>query len=172
MNRSHQLPLLVAVLLVGSAVLFAAGTAIEHSQRATHHETHAEAAKSTSGETSNETGKTEPSPTTTTAETHSERIAGIDPESWLLVSLAIALSAIVAAGAYWRRGRWLVAAAVFGLVFAAADTRELIHQLNESRPAVAAIAGALIALHLLVTVLAATAVVRPAAPMSEPLPRI
>jgi hypothetical protein len=94
-------------------------------------------------------------PATAVEKKHSEKIAGIDPESWPLVALAIALSVIVAAGVYWRRGRWLLAAGAFGILFAAADTRELIHQINESRTTVAVIAGVLIALHLLVTLVAA-----------------
>jgi len=46
---------------------------------------------------------------------------------------------------------------VLGLVFAAADTRELVHQIGESRTTVATIAGILIALHLLVALGAAAA---------------
>jgi hypothetical protein len=81
-----------------------------------------------------------------TGELHSEKIAGIDPESWPLVGLAIAISLLVASGVYWRRGRWFQAAIGFGILFAAADTRELIHQIQESRTAVATIAGILIGL--------------------------
>lgn len=54
----------------------------------------------------------------------------------------------VQSGVYRRRGRWLAAAAVFGIAFAAGDTRELVHQIQESRTTVAVIAGILIALHL------------------------
>ena len=93
----------------------------------------------------------------TGGEIHSEKIAGIDPESWPLVGIVIAISLLVAAGVYWRRGRWFVAAIVLGVVFAAADTRELVHQLQESRTTVATIAGILIALHLLAAFAAAAA---------------
>jgi len=40
--------------------------------------------------------------------------------------------------------------AVFGILFAAADVRELLYQLDESRTAVATIAGFLIGVHLLI----------------------
>jgi hypothetical protein len=182
MNMSRRLTLLVAVLLVVSATLFAVGTAIERSQRA-HHDQHAVASPATkAGETSGErtsngetsgsaesttkAGETQPaesaSPTVASSEsggeTHSEKIAGVDPESWPLVGLAIAVSLLIAAGVYWRRGRWLAAAIAFAILFAAGDIRELIHQIHESRTAVATIAGVLIALHLLIAAAAAVAV--------------
>ncbi len=170
MNRSqNRLPLLVALLLASSAVLFAIGTAIEHSQRGTHRDeaalsSAAESGGDTSGEAkaTGETGAgeathTESSAAAASTEARSEEIAGIDPESWPLVGLAIAVSLLVAAGVYWRRGRWLVAAIGFGLVFAAADTRELVHQIQESRTTVALIAGVLIALHVLAAIAAGAA---------------
>lgn len=165
----NRLLLLVALLLAGSSVLFALGTAIEHSQRATHHDEAALSLAQSGGETSGEkkangeaaaAGKAthkESSAFAAAIETHSEKVAGIDPESWPLVGLAIAVSLLLAAGVYWRRGRWVVAAVAFGLVFAAADTRELVHQVQESRTTVAVIAGALIALHVLAAVAAAAA---------------
>lgn len=56
-------------------------------------------------------------------------------------------------------GRWprlvLLGVAAFGLVFAAGDGRELVHQLDESNGGLAAIAAILIGLHLAVTTLAA-----------------
>lgn len=165
----NRLPLLVALLLVSSAVLFAIGTAIEHSQRATHHKGALSSAAKSGGETSSEkkaTGEAAgageathkaSSETAAATETHSEKIAGGDPESWPLVGLAIAVSLLVAAGVYWRRGRWLVAGVAFGLLFAAADTRELVRQVQESRTTVAVIAGVLIALHVLAAVAAGAA---------------
>lgn len=157
MNGSqNRLALLVALLLASSAVVFAVGTAIEHSQRANHHDeaVHSEGPGETtttpaSGETAVET--------TAPSETRSEKIAGIDPESWLLVGVAIAASILVAAGVYWRRGRWFVAAVVVGLCFAVADTRELVHQVQESRTTVAVIAAILIALHVLAALVAGIA---------------
>jgi len=178
MNRSQRLPLLVSLLLVLSAALFAVGTAIEHSQRA-HHDVHVVASAATkSGETSAEktangessgsgksttkAGETKPAepatPTTASGETHSEKIAGVDPESWPLVGLAIAVSLLIAVGVYWRRGRWLTAAVAFAILFAAGDIRELVRQIQEARTTVATIAGILIALHLLIAAAAASAI--------------
>jgi hypothetical protein len=169
------------LLLVSSAVLFAVGTAIEHSQRAHHDQRAASSPVTKSGEKSGEktangessgsesstkAGETKPtesaSPTVasgeSSGETHSEKIAGLDPESWPLVGLAIAISLLIAAGVYWRRGRWFAAAVAFALLFAAGDIRELVHQIQESRTAVATIAGILIALHLLIAAAAASAI--------------
>jgi hypothetical protein len=182
MNRSRRLPLIVALLLVVSAVLFAVGTVIEHSQRA-HHDVHAVASPATkggetstektangessgSGESSTKAGETKPAESASPAvasgesggETHSEKIAGVDPESWPLVGLAIAISLLIAAGVYRRRGRWLAAAVAFAILFAAGDIRELVHQIQESRTTVATIAASLIALHLLIAATAAAAI--------------
>ena len=181
MNFSqNRLALFVALLLVGSAALYAVGTAIEHHDRGQHVE-HPGAISPAphSGETGTETnanGETTPSesagpPTAsgeTSSETHSENIAGIDPESWLLVGLAIAMSLLIAAGVYWRRGRWLAVAVAFAIVFAAGDTRELVHQIQESRTAVATIAAILIALHLLIAGGAAYAIRQQARTVPEP----
>ena len=179
MNWSqNRLALLVALLLVGSAALYAVGTAIEHHKRAAHQEhtaaispapkssetaTEKKAKDENSGTSTGET-TTEPADTTTTTsaesggETHSEKIAGIDPESWPLVGAAIAASLLLAAGVYWRRGRWLAAAVAFPILFAAGDIREVVHQIQESRTTVATIAGILLALHLLTAAAAAYAI--------------
>jgi len=73
--------------------------------------------------------------------------------------------------AVWLRasGRVLLAGvAGFGLVFAAGDGRELVHQLNESNGGLAAIAIVLLALHLTIAVLAAVLVARTMRPGSAP----
>jgi hypothetical protein len=174
MNRSqNRLASLVAAMLLVASALYAVGTAIEHSQRGKRHteQKGAVPAPAKSGETSAEqkangegSGSTETSPESpgeatpeTGGETHSEKIAGVDPESWPLVGTVIAVSLLVAFGVYRRRSGWLVAAIVLGLAFAAADVCELAHQLQESRTTVAMIAGASIALHLLVALGAAAA---------------
>ena len=54
----------------------------------------------------------------------------------------------------WSRLLLLSAVAGFGLVFAAGDAREVVHQLDESNTGLAALAAILIALHLAVAVLA------------------
>lgn len=91
---------------------------------------------------------------------HSETgatILGVNTESVALTIVAV-VSSILLALAVWL-GRWprlvLLAVAGFGLVFAAGDTREVVHQLNESNGGLAAVAAILIGLHLAVTTLAA-----------------
>jgi hypothetical protein len=169
MNWSQKrLALLVALLLVTSAALFAVGVAIEKSEH--HEENTALSPVGESGETSHadesgeQAGEANASEShasgETTAERQSEKIAVIDPESWPLVGLAIAASLALAAGVYWRRGRWLLAAVGFGILFAAADAREVVYQLDESNTTVATIAATLVALHLLVALVAAVALTR------------
>ena len=163
MNWSqNRLALVVALLLVVSAALFAAGTAIEHGQR-DQHKSEVSSPSSTSGKTGGESGEEQGHEATasTDEQKSSEEIAGIDPESWPLVGLAIAISLALAAGVYLRRSRlWLVAAAGFAVVFAAGDVRELVHQLDESRTTVATIAGILIVLHGLVAAVTGVALSR------------
>lgn len=54
--------------------------------------------------------------------------------------------------------------AVFAVLFAAADMRELVHQIDESRTGVAIIAAVLIAVHLLVAGAALIAIGRKSGP--------
>ena len=110
------------------------------------------------GETGNESGSGE-------SATHVEqgkgeagaKILGVNTESVALMIVAVVASLLLAL-AVWL-GRWprpvLLCAAGFGLVFAAGDGRELVHQLDESHAGLAAIAAILIVLHLGVTALAA-----------------
>ena len=166
----NRLRLIVALLLVISAVLFAVGTTIERSGGDAHDGTALSSSES-EGESSHadEGGETDESSADEAEHTeNSEEIAGVDPESWPLVGLAIAISLALAAGVYWRQGRWFVAAFGFGILFAAADTRELVHQLDESETTVATIAGILIALHLLVALAAGTALLRRKRLASQP----
>ena len=69
----------------------------------------------------------------------------------------MALSLLAAAAILVRAWEELVlpGAVVLGLVFAAADVRELVHQLDDSNGGLAAIAAVLTGLHLAVVVLAA-----------------
>lgn len=146
MWASTNLRAVLEGLLVVSAVLFAVGSTIERHQRghesaATHHES--------SGESGGETGTAAPHPVT-----HRETgvtILGINTESVGLEIAAIVLSLVLAATAWLLRRRlvwlWLVVIA-FGLVFAAGDGRELVHQITESHAGIAAIAAMLIVLHL------------------------
>ncbi len=99
-------------------------------------------------------------PLTHVEKSHGEagaKILGVNTESVALMVVAVVASLLLAL-AVWLR-LWprpvLLCGAGFGLVFAAGDGRELVHQLNESHAGLAAIAAILIGLHLAVTALAA-----------------
>jgi hypothetical protein len=146
----------LVLLLVGSGVLFAIGSTIErHQLHATRHPAATESG--TSGESGGKSGSTESAKHVETS--HAEagaKILGVNTESLALTIVAVVASLVLAL-VVWL-GRWprltLLCVAGFGLVFAAGDVRELVHQLNESHTGVAAIAAILIGLHLAVTALA------------------
>jgi hypothetical protein len=101
------------------------------------------------------------------AEVDSEaQLFGINPEAVGLVIAAV-LGSVVLAGLVWARRIpvVLLAAVAFGLVFAGFDVREVLHQIDESRTSLIAIASVLVALHLLVAALAGVALLgrRPSA---------
>jgi hypothetical protein len=76
-------------------------------------------------------------------------VFGIDTESTALVIAAVAMSLLLAA-ALWISGAALVPLAIagFALVAAAFDTREVFHQIDESRTNLIVIATIVAALHL------------------------
>ena len=152
----------LVVLLIGSAILFLVGSTIERNHR--HHETAAAKTtevsggeKSKSGETGGEGSKPKESKAAQTSGEAGAKILGIDTESLALSIVAVVLS-FVLAGVIWL-GRWsrlvLLAVLGFGLVFAAGDGRELVHQLDDSNAGLASVAAILLVLHLAVAGLAA-----------------
>jgi hypothetical protein len=152
----------LVVLLIGSAILFLVGSTIERNRR--HHETTAAKTsevsggeKSTNGETGGEGSKPTESHTQPTGGEAGAKILGVNTESLALSIVAVVLS-FVLAGMIWL-GAWprlvLLAVLGFGLVFAAGDGRELVHQLDESNTGLAAVAAILLVLHLAVAGLAA-----------------
>ena len=170
-----RLRLLVSALLIVSAVLFAIGGMVERSQRQqetggalaiakTQERASPAPATAATGESGGESGG-EASPHTsgeagressavgseTLHRDSSEQLLGVNPESTGLTVAGIVAAIALALGGWLvrRRAVWLAVVA-FGLVFAAADGRELAHQIAESRPSVAAIAAVLIVLHLAV----------------------
>ena len=164
MNWSRDgLAALAALLLVLSAGLFATGAIVEHASRGDHHE-QAMPGKSEGGEESESSEAIHTDEATNEGQEQaerSERIAGVDVESWPLVAAAVATTLALALSLRRRRSRhWLIAVAAFCLLFAAGDVRELVHQLDESRETVAVIATLLLALHLAITALAASAITR------------
>jgi hypothetical protein len=150
----------LVVLLVGSAILFLIGSTIERNHN-NHEATPAAQAEGSGEEGGGETG----AEGAKSGETHVEKatgetgakILGVNTESLALSIVAVVLSFLLAA-AVWLRiwPRWVLLAVVaFGLVFAAGDAREVVHQLDESNNGLAAVASILIALHLGIAVIAA-----------------
>ena len=85
----------------------------------------------------------------------SETVLGINPESPGLVAAAIVLSVFLAVAILLRPlSPVLAVAGAFGLIFAFFDILEIVHQLQEHRPSLAAIAGVATLFHLAVTTLA------------------
>jgi len=164
----------LVLLLAGSACLFFVGSTIERHHR--HSEpAAAKPAKASGGESGGETGGETSTPSEHAREQGrgevGAKILGVDTESLALSIVAVAVSLLLAA-AVWR-GTWLrlvlLAAAGFGLVFAAGDGRELVHQLDDSNGGLAAVAAALIALHLLMAALAAVLLAGRATSEGSPL---
>jgi hypothetical protein len=165
----------LVLLLAGSAVLFFVGSTIERNHR--HHEAPAaETAPASSTESGSETGAESSGKS---SEAHSEpvhaeagvRILGVNTESLTLSIVAVVLSLLLAAGVWL--GAWaklvLVAVAGFGLVFAAGDGREVVHQVGESNGGLAAVAAVLIALHVGTALLAGVLFARGAKAGDRPL---
>lgn len=84
-----------------------------------------------------------------------ETVLGINPESPGLVTAAVVLSLFLAVAILLRLGTLILStAAAFGLIFAFVDTLEILHQIQERRPSIAAIAAVAALAHLTVTSLA------------------
>jgi hypothetical protein len=147
----------LVLLLVGSGLLFAIGSTIERHQHHTEQPA-ATAGNGESGESGGESGSE--SGTQHVEKSHGE--AGVNTESLALTIVAVVASLLLAL-AVWLR-HWprliLLLVAGSGLVFAAGDGRELVHQLDESNADIAVSAGILIGLHLAVTALAAALFLR------------
>ena len=93
-----------------------------------------------------------PSPEGGAAESSGEELAGVDLESTSLIVLAVLAGLVLSAAAATELGRsraFLLAVVVIALAWAVLDVRELLHQLDESRGGIAAIALAVAVLHLL-----------------------
>src|SRR5438874_12033853 len=143
----------LVVLLVGSAILFLVGSTIERSHR--HHETAAAkpaqgSATESGGEQSGETAKPSESHVESGGGEAGAKILGVNTESLALSIVAVVLSFLLAA-AIWL-GRWsklvLLPVLAFGLVFAAGDGRELVHQLDDSNSGLASLAAIVLVFHL------------------------
>lgn len=156
--------LLIAILLVVSTAVFAAGTLGERASRTGHEAQRGGAAVSeshageTAGATSREASESEAPGADADAaarreasEQHGEAVLGIDLESPGLVALAVLVSLALAALALRGPAPWLLAAIIaFMVVFVALDAREVAHQAQDSRTGLALIAALALLLHLAV----------------------
>jgi len=157
--------LVAAALLIAATILFVVGTTMERSQIETgaHREAntverpaeeageHSEA-EATEGEAQAAKG-TEQS---ASAGESGEQLFGINPESAGLTAVVAVLSLLLAALLVVRPGKGLlVTVVVVGLVFAALDAREVLHQANESNAGLLGMALITGLLHLSVAAVAA-----------------
>ena len=79
----------------------------------------------------------------------SEELFGVNPESVWMVILGVVASVLLAlAVRFSDRPIVLVAVIVFGLLLAALDLREMVHQINESRTSLVVLSLILALLHL------------------------
>ena len=166
-----RLPVVAAVLLVAATILFVVGTTIERSQARTGEGQEATTVDQSAGEHNEQAEATQGQANTTEGtEEHGnagesgEELFGINPESVGLTAAVAAVSLLLAVLLVARPGKvLLVAVAVIGLVFAALDLREGIHQANESNTGLLIIALVTGLLHLGVTVAAAAGLRTPRA---------
>ena len=158
MSRGRDpLGTLVGMLLIASAILFVVGTSWERAEAKGHREPSAISAVHNA---STEPGESREPDEGARAEGRGaesgEDIFGINPESTGLTAAAAAVSVVLAAAILARaRREFLLAAVAFGLVFAAFDLRESIHQAQESHADLLTIAAVTALLHLGVSALAA-----------------
>jgi hypothetical protein len=143
--------LITAGLIIAAAAAFASGAAIEHHAATSEQHTELHVGPGAPGE---QAGGAEGAATRENTAAHaaghgSETLLGINPESTGLVVTAVVASLLLAALILTISSPLLAAAvAAVMLAFTALDIREVIHQLNESRPGLASLAAAIAALHL------------------------
>jgi hypothetical protein len=165
---------LVALLAV-STVLFAVGAIAEHSSGDTHTEpavAHADEATATerTGDQADESPEhvaAEREATDSGAKPASAEnsVLGVNVESrpLLIVGVLAGLGlATLAAGRIGRRRDFLIAVIAITLPWTALDVREVVHQLDESRTAVAVIAIVVAGLHIAAAAISGRLAQRPA----------
>ena len=167
-----RLPLVVAALLVAATILFVVGTTIERSQATSREHQEANPVEQSAREAAEhreaEATETEANTTGEAGEEQAsggesgEELFGINPESAGLTAVVVLASLLLASLLVVRPGKGLlVAVAVVGLVFAALDAREAIHQANESNAGLLVLAVLTGLLHLSVAVVAGAGVRSP-----------
>jgi hypothetical protein len=168
-----RLPVVAAALLVAATILFVIGTSIERSQTNTgeHQEANTverpadEAAEHSEAEaTEGRANAAEGTKDTRSAGESGEELLGVNPESAGLTAIVAVMSLLLAVLLVVRPGRGLlVAVAVVGLVLAALDVREVLHQANEANAGLLVMALITGLLHLGAAVVAAAGLRSPSA---------
>jgi hypothetical protein len=102
--------------------------------------------------------------TPTKAPTHpeaSEELLGVNPESTVLLVVAVVASLLLAAGVWWLGASPIVLGivALAMAAFGALDVREVVHQADESRTGLMLLAALVAVLHFAAAALAARAAV-------------
>jgi Flp pilus assembly protein TadB len=149
----------IATALIGAAVVFAVGVGIERSQGDHHTEspTTSEIGKLPEGSKDREALEAQRAAAGKEASeaSHSETLFGVNTEADWVIAVTVGVSLILAAGVLVSPT--IVVFAVVGLVALAAgafDIREAMHQANESRQTVLALAIAAATLHFGVAAIA------------------
>jgi len=160
---------LLFALVIAATAAFVVGVSIERGNEPAQHAASEAAAPANEtqeaggeGEAQHAEGESAEG-ATNAAEPHAElRPLGIDVEAWPFVAAAALASLGLAAGA-WLRPRLtplLTLVAVAMPAFAVLDVREVFHQTDIDESALAALAGAVAALHLAAAAMAAAMALR------------
>jgi hypothetical protein len=142
---------LLVALLIASTAAFVVGVGVERSSADKHTEPARASESGEAGEGHAEAARPE------SDEGASESLLGVDYEATWFVALAAAFSLALAAAA-WLRPRWallLATVAVAMVAFAVLDVREIVHQLDESKGGLAALAAVVALCHLAAAAVAA-----------------
>src|SRR5262245_55264887 len=141
---------LLVSLIVLSTIAFTVGTLIERSNADTHRETgHEQPGHVETGEEGEGSEEPASSGGESGESASDEELFGIDPESTALLIVAILVSALLAAGCWFRpEWRWLLGLTALAMAaFAVLDAREVVHQFDESRTGLGVLAAVVAVLH-------------------------
>ncbi len=140
----------VAVLLVLASAIFAIGVAVERSQPDPHDESASQASTNAAegSDAREDAERLEGAASNESAEKSSEEFLGINTESTGLVIAAVVISLLLALAAVTVRSPLvLVLIVIVALGATTFDIMEVLHQIDESRDGVAALATLTAALH-------------------------
>jgi hypothetical protein len=137
---------LLVLLLILSAGAFTIGVAVERSTVSHTSATEASTGSTSTGEQGS--GHIDEHGATSSTETNTENFLGVNTESTGLVLLAVAMSLVLAAAVwFWGMPPALALALLFALGAGLLDVREIVHQAQESRGVLVALATLTALLH-------------------------